>query len=963
MANKYDLELALDSYRAQNGRESEVGLMDSWDGIQYGSQRFSSREQAMWWLKQQKPNHDAIQKMIAEERKNYPNSGLGPLMDTYEKYYKQVQAVQSQTEKKLGEEKVVPKAEESVQTIPGETRRVDGLPEPTRYPPTPQTIPGPTRRIDGLPEPTRYPIAPAPVLPVKPQTIVGPPATTEPVRNISKEFTTAYNDLMVVAKWADKWFWEQDDKTVTTNKQKMGNAYANFQKALSALSMGTLSSADRADAEKKIRDVALYFSNSLSGVSNSHFRNYQLSAGLLISLLDKDSKGKDISGWPKMPTETEILAKFKWTESGKMILAHMESGAKFEDIIANPKIKGAWETVTKEVYGKYTAELEAFVKKLDTNQSSANLILTIPQQESLKALKALIGAGTGWDYFSAQTKDGIIGMGKAVPAILVGGAIAATGIGAWPGAFLIATGAGALVTTWGMMIAQNRLYTDPTEIAKEAGLNTITFWAGGVIFRLGGKYLSASKGLHYTNMWLLQPLGNVAVGASTDVIRGQLEKTDVRFTDAFWHNAPWALLPLVLASKGWKWTPKQVEWAKKTEQALHDIQRKAALWGDTTVAQKKLAQDVAEQSADVKNTVQPTPNPATSDLPPGWLSIGSKVEWATSETTAGKNTPSKASKPIQAGDVTTSQFHMDDTQFSQWTSGAVPKLDAKAFPVGSKIMAGNTEIKVLEWGKYEVVHDGKLYKFDTHRDLSDGIPAIIKTPAERMELMKSTTGTRIEHYNKSLDGHSIVGLDGHTYRWNYDPASKGLKIQKQDPKWKYWSDVDEKILSNADQGALISQYYKTTPTKIKKAQESLAENGADAVMTSLEKKWFIQRYGKDNLKKLDEAMKKAWSTPYIWWIVRPWSMTAAVITNVGVQWWEYFFSEHLGGNIYGTPGSPNKESWTENPAGNAVEFAYTVFLSRYFGIAWTLISTAVNSYPYIRDAKVKWAEVPATTQN
>ena len=109
-----------------------------------------------------------------------------------------------------------------------------------------------------------------------------------------------------------------------------------------------------------------------------------------------------------------------------MILARMDSGAKFEDIIANPKIKGAWETVTKE----YTAELEAFVKKLDTNQSSGNLILTIPQQESLKALKALIGAGIGWDYFSAQTKDSIVGMGKAVPAILVGGTIAATGIGA-----------------------------------------------------------------------------------------------------------------------------------------------------------------------------------------------------------------------------------------------------------------------------------------------------------------------------------------------------------------------------------------------------------------------------------------------------------------------------------------------------------------------------------------------------
>lgn len=73
--------------------------------FQYGSQRFSSREQAVYWLKQQKPNHDAIQKMIAEERKNYPNSGLGPLMETYEKYYKQVQGVYAQIEKKLGDAK------------------------------------------------------------------------------------------------------------------------------------------------------------------------------------------------------------------------------------------------------------------------------------------------------------------------------------------------------------------------------------------------------------------------------------------------------------------------------------------------------------------------------------------------------------------------------------------------------------------------------------------------------------------------------------------------------------------------------------------------------------------------------------------------------------------------------------------------------------------------------------------
>ena len=110
-----------------------------------------------------------------------------------QKHYKQVQAVQSQTEKKLVEEKVAPKGDELPDDLPN---------KPPVYVQdiTTQTISGPTRRLDRLPEPPRYPIAPAPVLPVKPQTILEPPATIEPVRNISKEFTTAYNDLMTVAK-------------------------------------------------------------------------------------------------------------------------------------------------------------------------------------------------------------------------------------------------------------------------------------------------------------------------------------------------------------------------------------------------------------------------------------------------------------------------------------------------------------------------------------------------------------------------------------------------------------------------------------------------------------------------------------------------------------------------------------------------------------------------------------------
>lgn len=107
MANRYDLELAIDTYRAQNGKESEISLFgDSFSGFEYGSNRFSTREQTIWWLKQQKPNHDEIQKMIAKERKDYPNSGLNPLFEVYERYYKQVQQVQQDTSNQLDQQKI-----------------------------------------------------------------------------------------------------------------------------------------------------------------------------------------------------------------------------------------------------------------------------------------------------------------------------------------------------------------------------------------------------------------------------------------------------------------------------------------------------------------------------------------------------------------------------------------------------------------------------------------------------------------------------------------------------------------------------------------------------------------------------------------------------------------------------------------------------------------------------------------
>lgn len=96
--NAYNIDIAIDSYRANNGKENEINIFQ--DGItrfEYGTKRFSSREQAIEWLKTQTSDHEAIRNYIAKTRENNPNSGLESLFQTYENYYREKQNVISAT--------------------------------------------------------------------------------------------------------------------------------------------------------------------------------------------------------------------------------------------------------------------------------------------------------------------------------------------------------------------------------------------------------------------------------------------------------------------------------------------------------------------------------------------------------------------------------------------------------------------------------------------------------------------------------------------------------------------------------------------------------------------------------------------------------------------------------------------------------------------------------------------------
>lgn len=96
--NAYSIDIAIDSYRAKNGKENEIKIFqDGLTRFEYGTERFSSREQAIEWLKSQTSDHEAIHNYIANTRKENPNSNLEELFRTYESYYTEKQNVISTT--------------------------------------------------------------------------------------------------------------------------------------------------------------------------------------------------------------------------------------------------------------------------------------------------------------------------------------------------------------------------------------------------------------------------------------------------------------------------------------------------------------------------------------------------------------------------------------------------------------------------------------------------------------------------------------------------------------------------------------------------------------------------------------------------------------------------------------------------------------------------------------------------
>lgn len=106
--NKYEVELAIDQQKIAQGKADEVQLSFDWTNYGYGSRNFQSREQAIYWIKNQDIHIGYLYKEIRHEqlrlKKDWKISSLEDLFQVFIQYYKESRKIQKQTLESLNQE-------------------------------------------------------------------------------------------------------------------------------------------------------------------------------------------------------------------------------------------------------------------------------------------------------------------------------------------------------------------------------------------------------------------------------------------------------------------------------------------------------------------------------------------------------------------------------------------------------------------------------------------------------------------------------------------------------------------------------------------------------------------------------------------------------------------------------------------------------------------------------------------
>ncbi len=993
MANKYDLELALDTYRAQNWKESEIGLFEDSIGLQYGSQRFSNREQAVYWLKQQKPNHEAIKKMIAEEHKNYPQSGLNPLFEMYEKYYQQVQAVQKQTEIKLWIEKPhtvikqevsktpisVPPIVEKVNTpIPATSQPIASVTPVAELTPSISTISGPTRRIDGLPEPTRRPIEPD----IAKKTEV-PETSLAPIKSLQLETTSneikkldeaMANFRSTIREVSDKsWKIYDTPEEIELYKSRVNESLKNVLPILNSIEWKKLSKDDKILYEKTVLEIAKYFDNTLEGIKNRHYRNYDLAFDLALSLIKNDLKKYTI---PQRPSQKDVIKSLNNLDPKlqQKIQNDMRAGYDLGQILSNPQVRSQWDEVYRKIYGKYEESMQLLLKSLKDKRP------TLASVEWQKALDTMISIMGTKDFFDLKARNRDL-------AAQTGGMIASTIGGVWAvavspltlGASGIVGAAllGWVITTAGMIATKGRWGIN-RETGTELGINVATLGLAGGIAKWANIMMKSGTMIARTAGITVDAVGGIGLGMGADYVRAWEADTSITLSDSFKNNWYWALLPIAMGTKGMLRNE-----AEKVQgdmnRAAHQAQNGDIIGANATIAQAEqkaaeIAQAVKAQQvvAQPINTAPPAPI-IHSPLPtPSTSSAPSTPSASVLQNTASHTTPQNTTPPPPTHSTTTPHVgtapantvtsipaqSVATSDISNWIESSIPKK-AK---IGEELKFGNVTIIPKDGWKYDMKHNSSpTQNFDNKKELASGINKAITDPKERIKLLESTSIKHVDAHLKWLHESIVPGTNPPVRIIREGEGAMAVEVQ--DPLTKWWAKKNPEALSEGDLTLLIAHYTGKNPVQIRESWLKAAKAKLSDHVSPADEKYIIEKHGSKFWKKFKAEFAGAghasmsFKDNLIGMIPIPgigvskMSWKSALIFTSIVEFLEYIFSQD--------PVQKNYDIKTADGIKNIAGAAFQVLAYKYM---WGLIGTVVpilvwnKVYTYGADAYQKVRE-------
>lgn len=126
-----------------------------------------------------------------------------------------------------------------------------------------------------------------------------------------------------------------------------------------------LSKEEKLVYDSAILEIARYFDNTLDGVKNRHYRNYDLAFDLALSLIQGDLKKQNIN-IPPRPSENDVLASLKDINPKllKKIQKDLRAGYQLGQILSNPQVRSEWDDVYQKIYGKYEESMQNLLTKL-----------------------------------------------------------------------------------------------------------------------------------------------------------------------------------------------------------------------------------------------------------------------------------------------------------------------------------------------------------------------------------------------------------------------------------------------------------------------------------------------------------------------------------------------------------------------------------------------------------------------